>query len=84
MLPFHRREGRREPAAATAEKPSQRGGSMWSRFFHFVINWLIVSWKDLLTMAILGAAALGVSCSNPRTRFDTLPTAPQPRQKPKD
>jgi hypothetical protein len=60
MLPFHRRDARREPAAAT-DKPPRQGGTMRQRLVPFVIDWVKVSWRDILTMAILGAATLGVS-----------------------
>ena len=34
---------------------------MRQRFVPFVIDWVKVSWRDILTMAVLGAATLGVS-----------------------
>jgi diacylglycerol diphosphate phosphatase / phosphatidate phosphatase len=59
MLPFHRREHRREVRenekhVAPAEG---RGKGLW-RFF---VDWVKVSWKDVLWMAILGGASQGVS-----------------------
>ncbi|KAK4119840.1 acid phosphatase/Vanadium-dependent haloperoxidase [Parathielavia appendiculata] len=59
MLPFHRREARREPTAR-AEKPPRNGQSKWSQLVHFVIYFIKVSWRDILTMAILGAASLAI------------------------
>ncbi|KAK4031459.1 lipid phosphate phosphatase 1 [Parachaetomium inaequale] len=60
MLPFHRRDARREPAAATTDKPPLQGGTMRQRLVPFVIDWVKVSWRDILTMAVLGAATLGI------------------------
>jgi hypothetical protein len=66
MLPFHRREAHREPTATT-EKSTRHEDSMWHQLVRFVIDWIKISWRDILTMAILGAASLGVSHS-PRPR----------------
>jgi hypothetical protein len=63
MLPFHRREARAEPAAATTDKTPRAGESKFQRLKRFVIAFFIVSWKDLLTMAITGIASLAVSHS---------------------
>ncbi|KAJ4286011.1 hypothetical protein N0V88_008164 [Collariella sp. IMI 366227] len=66
-LPFHRREARREGPREPVEpvepvftdKPPHSGGT-GKRLQRFLIHWIKISWKDLLAMAILGAAALGI------------------------
>lgn len=59
MLPFHRRDVHRDPAPAPTDKNS-RYPIVRERLVPFVIDWIKVSWRDILTMAILGAASLGV------------------------
>lgn len=64
---FHRR---REPDAVPAngttlpttknELSSNRSTSASSRLIQFIKYWILVSWKDVLTMAVLGAAALSI------------------------
>lgn len=59
-LPFHRREGPDEGHGAAPARDS-----LFKQLAWFVIDWIKVSWKDLLTLAVLGAAALAVSSSLP-------------------
>ena len=40
---------------------------MWQQFLRFAIAWVKLSWRDILTMAALGGAALGVSHPLPPT-----------------
>lgn len=55
------RTPRRKTRPASGEKwveptnPNRRGGLV-----RFVINWIKISWRDLLAMAVLGAASLGI------------------------
>ncbi|KAL2267995.1 hypothetical protein VTJ83DRAFT_2841 [Remersonia thermophila] len=42
-----------------AETPMPMG-STWRRSVRFVITWVKLSWKDILTIAIIGATSLGV------------------------
>jgi hypothetical protein len=59
MLPSHRRDVHRDPGTAPTHK-SPRYPIVRERLVPFVIDWIKVSWRDILTMAILGAATLGV------------------------
>ncbi|KAK0741507.1 phosphatidic acid phosphatase type 2/haloperoxidase [Schizothecium vesticola] len=62
MLSSFRRTPRRETRPVSGEKwaepttSNRRGGLV-----RFVINWLKISWRDLLAMAVLGAASQAVS-----------------------
>ncbi|KAL2128912.1 hypothetical protein VTI74DRAFT_8490 [Chaetomium olivicolor] len=60
MLPLHRRDVR--PESVSAEKPARtrQDGTTGKRLQRFIIDWIKLSWKDILTMAILGALALGI------------------------
>jgi hypothetical protein len=58
MLPFHRRE---RPETSTATEKTPRQDSLFQELVRFVIDWIKVSWKDVIAMAILGGATLGVS-----------------------
>ncbi len=69
MLPFHRRQVQRhpdarhdqtEPPVASTDKVSGTG-SKWQRLRRFAVDFAVISWKDILTIAILGAASLAVS-----------------------
>ncbi|KAK4198295.1 phosphatidic acid phosphatase type 2/haloperoxidase [Triangularia verruculosa] len=42
---------------ATSPKPK---GSKSSRLMQFIKMWILVSWKDIIAMAVFGAAALGI------------------------
>ncbi|RKU46731.1 hypothetical protein DL546_002377 [Coniochaeta pulveracea] len=60
MLPFHRRVTPDQPqqtepddSKATAEASSKR-----RRLWKFVANWFRVSWKDVITMIVLGVAEM--------------------------
>lgn len=48
-------------AGTTAAGSTNAKGSKSSRLMQFVKRWILVSWKDLLAMAVFGGAALGVS-----------------------
>ncbi|KAH6844555.1 phosphatidic acid phosphatase type 2/haloperoxidase [Chaetomium sp. MPI-CAGE-AT-0009] len=61
MLPFHRREARRDPAPAPGSTDKTLSyATVRKHMVPFVIDWVKVSWRDILTMAILGAATLGI------------------------
>jgi hypothetical protein len=49
---------RHEPAPNGKADP--RRPSLFKQLVWFVIDWIKISWKDVLAMAILGAAALSV------------------------
>ena len=59
MLPSHRRASRRQSPLGSSGKwvdpPSHRQGLV-----RFVIDWIKLSWRDLLAMAVLGAASQGI------------------------
>ena len=59
MLPFHRSDESR--ASAAEKKHAASGNSKGKRLWRFFLDWLKVSWRDVLAMAILGAASQGVS-----------------------
>ncbi|KAK4149414.1 lipid phosphate phosphatase 1 [Chaetomidium leptoderma] len=60
MLPFHRRDVRREPSPATTDKHLHAGDSRGKQLRRFVVGWIKIAWRDLLTLAVLGAADLGI------------------------
>ncbi|KAG7284542.1 hypothetical protein NEMBOFW57_010920 [Staphylotrichum longicolle] len=60
MLPFHRREARAEPGPVTTEKAPRTEGTKFQRLKRFVISWIVLSWKDILTLAITGIASLAI------------------------
>ena len=66
MLSSFRRKPRRETRPVSGEKwvepttSNRRGGLV-----RFVINWLKISWRDLLAMAVLGAASQAVCPPSP-------------------
>jgi diacylglycerol diphosphate phosphatase/phosphatidate phosphatase len=61
MLPFHRREVRHDSAPAPGPTDKTLSyATIRKNLVPFVIDWIKVSWRDILTMAALGAATLGV------------------------
>ncbi|KAL2023309.1 hypothetical protein VTK56DRAFT_3047 [Thermocarpiscus australiensis] len=61
MLPFHRREPRGQGLETeTGEKRPASMDSIFRQLFQFVVFWIKVSWKDIIAMAALGAAALAI------------------------
>lgn len=63
MLPFHRRRERPETTTTTTTPEKTSNGSRFRQLVQFVMDWIKVSWKDVIAMAILGGATLGVSDS---------------------
>ncbi|KXX78338.1 Lipid phosphate phosphatase 1 [Madurella mycetomatis] len=59
MRPLPRRD-RRHETTTNSTASAAHGGSLVKQLFWFVINWVKVSWKDLIAMAILGAASLSI------------------------
>ncbi|VBB81709.1 Putative protein of unknown function [Podospora comata] len=47
-------------AGTTAAGSTNVKGSKSSRLMQFIKRWILVSWKDLLAMAVFGGAALGI------------------------
>ncbi|KAK0614721.1 phosphatidic acid phosphatase type 2/haloperoxidase [Immersiella caudata] len=63
MAPLHRRDRRQRPAVEINEKwhaTANEDQSTPKRLGSFIVRWLKQSWKDILTMAILGAASQGI------------------------
>jgi hypothetical protein len=59
MLPFHRNDRRHD--REVKRKTNAPEDSKMKRFWRFFVNWVKLSWKDVLAMAVLGGAAEGVS-----------------------
>ncbi|GAB1316870.1 Diacylglycerol pyrophosphate phosphatase DPP1 [Madurella fahalii] len=59
MRPLPRHDPRHETTIHD-KAPTRHGDSLFKQLFWFIIDWIKVSWKDLIAMAILGAAALSI------------------------
>ncbi|KAL1839214.1 hypothetical protein VTJ49DRAFT_1732 [Mycothermus thermophilus] len=59
MLPLHRNNVRRKPVPGMTEARTPRHSSSRS-LVRFVVHWIKLSWKDILTGAAIGGAALGI------------------------
>lgn len=59
MLPFHRRRERirEETVNENWEGTHPKNDSKGNRLGRFVVDWIKVSWRDVLAMAVLGAAS---------------------------